>query len=131
LSNLGRNADGTKHVYLKLTIPGFELRDITEIAKYKDIQTLDLSFNQLKDLSPLSELRYLLNLNVSNNKLEKLFDFLPPNNLKEANFAFNEISEIGQLTDYHYLQTLILNRKFFDIFFVQILQITLVIILRQ
>jgi len=56
---------------------------------------------------------------------------LPPNNLKEANFAFNEISEIGQLTDYHYLQTLILNRKFFDIFFVQILQIILVIILRQ
>lgn len=111
LSNLGRNADGTKHVFLTLKTPGFELTNITEIAKYKDLQTLDLSYNQLKDLSALSELRYLLNLNVSNNKIDKLFDFLSPNNLKEANFAFNEIYEIGPLSDYHYLQTLILNRE--------------------
>jgi Leucine-rich repeat (LRR) protein len=61
------------------------------------------------DLSPLSVLPFLLYLNVSNNEIEKLFDFLTPYNLKEANFSFNKITEIGNLANFHYLQTLELN----------------------
>jgi hypothetical protein len=60
-------------------------------------------------LSVLSELPFLLSLNVSQNKIEKLFDFLPPYNLKEASFSFNQINEIGNLSNFHYLQTLELN----------------------
>ena len=63
------------------------------------------------DLSVLSELPFLLSLSVSHNKLEKLFDFLPPYNLKEASFSFNLITEIGNLSNFHYLQTLELNSK--------------------
>ena len=63
------------------------------------------------DLSALGELSYLLTLNVSNNEIERLIDFLPPYNLKEANFSFNKIEEIGNLTNFHYLQTLELNSK--------------------
>ncbi len=50
-------------------------------------------------------------LNVSNNKIEKLFDFMPPYNLKEANFSLNQIKEISNLQNFHYLQTLILERE--------------------
>jgi len=69
------------------------------------------------DLSVLSELPFLLSLNVSQNKIEKLFDFLPPYNLKEASFSFNQINEIGNLSNFHYLQTLELNSNFILIFY--------------
>ncbi|CAF0994429.1 unnamed protein product [Brachionus calyciflorus] len=111
LSNLGRTAIGTKFAYLNLSLPGLSLNDINLLAKFRELQTLDLSFNDLNDLSVLSELPFLLNLNVSNNKIEKLFDFLPSNNLKEADFSFNKIKEIGNVSNFHYLQTLKLNNN--------------------
>lgn len=116
LSNFGRTATGEKFTYLSLSIPGSQLIDISILGNYKEIQTLDLSYNKLKDLSVLSELKYLINLNVSNNQLDKLFDFLTPYNLKEACFSFNNIREIGNLSNYHYLQSLDLSRMFFFIF---------------
>ena len=61
------------------------------------------------DLSPLDNLSYLLELDVSNNKIRKLFDFWPPCNLKEADFSFNLIEEIKNLDNFHYLQKLILD----------------------
>lgn len=50
LSNLGRTADGTKFAYLKLSIPGFNISDISCLAKFKEIQTLDLSNNKINGL---------------------------------------------------------------------------------
>jgi Leucine-rich repeat (LRR) protein len=57
----------------------------------------------------LNNLSYLLELDVSNNKIRKLFDFWPPCNLKEADFSFNLIDEIKNLDNFHYLQKLILD----------------------
>lgn len=133
LSNLGRVADGSKMAYLNLTLPGFNLGNVSALAKFKELQVLELSYNNLTgillffnhsnkqknfcidicnlDLSVLSELPFLLTLNVSHNKIEKLFDFLPPYNLKEASFSFNQIKEIGNLSNFHYLQSLELNSK--------------------
>ena len=48
LSNLGRTADGTKLSYLSLSLPGFSLKEIKSLAKFKELQTLELSHNQLK-----------------------------------------------------------------------------------
>lgn len=62
------------------------------------------------DLSPLSSLQYMLILDVSHNKLTKLLDFMPPKNLKEANFGYNEIEEMADLSAYHYLTVLNLDR---------------------
>ena len=64
------------------------------------------------DLSPFNNLSYLLELDVSNNKIRKLFDFWPPRNLKEADFSFNLIEKIENLENFHYLQKLILDSKF-------------------
>ena len=142
LSNLGRTADGIKFAYLNLSLPGANLQDISCLAKFKEIQTLDLSFNNISgkcsnfsfdlklnffclfiDLSVLSELPYLLYLSVSNNKIEKLFDFLPSYSLKEADFSFNKITEIGNLSNYYYLQTLQLNSNF-NMFFTRLYKIS-------
>lgn len=111
LSNFGRTAAGDKFAYLNLSLPGMELIDVGILANYKEIQSIDLSYNKIRDLSVLSELKYLVYLNVSNNQLDKLFDFLTPYNLKEACFAFNNIREIGNLSNYHYLSSLDLSRK--------------------
>lgn len=62
------------------------------------------------DLSPLSSLQYMLILDVSHNKLTRLLDFTPPKNLKEANFGYNEIEEMADLSAYHYLTVLNLDR---------------------
>ena len=57
----------------------------------------------------MDNLSYLLELDVSNNKINTLFDFWPPCNLKEADFSFNLIEEIKNVDNFHYLQKLILD----------------------
>ena len=111
LSQLGKTADGLRCAYLKLALSRMNLDDISALVKYNELQTLDLSHNRLKELSVLSELPFLLYLNVSHNKITRLFDFLPPYNLKEASFAYNSITEIGNLSNFHYLQSIELNSR--------------------
>jgi hypothetical protein len=48
LSNLGRIADGSKLSYLNLVLPGYSLKNIAALAKFKELQTIDFSYNQLK-----------------------------------------------------------------------------------
>ncbi|KAL4227150.1 hypothetical protein ACF0H5_015123 [Mactra antiquata] len=106
LSNLGRSADGTKQVYLHCTIPGFNLIDIQAIVCYSELQKIEIPYNQLTDLSPLSQLPYLLVLDASHNKLTTVLDFKPPKNLKEVDLSFNEIEVITDLSAHHSLTKL-------------------------
>jgi len=78
----------------------------------------------------LNNLSYLLELDVSNNKIRKLFDFWPPCNLKEADFSFNLIDEIKNLDNFHYLQKLILDSMWI-FFFPNENQFTLIYFSRQ
>jgi hypothetical protein len=48
LSNLGRSADGTKFLYLDLKADGLGINEISELAKFKELQNLNLAKNQLK-----------------------------------------------------------------------------------
>ena len=48
LTNLGCIADGSRFAYLNLSLPGFGLKNIKALAKFKELQTLELAFNQLK-----------------------------------------------------------------------------------
>lgn len=111
LSNLGRSADGTQQVYLNATIPGFSLKDISVIAGYVHLQKVELPYNEITDLSPLGNLPYLLILDVSHNKINRLLDFPPPKNLKEVDLSFNEIEEMADLSTHHYLMKLNLDNN--------------------
>lgn len=63
----------------------------------------------ISDLSPLSNLPYLLILDASHNKLTTVLDFKPPKNLKEVDLSFNEIEEMSDLSAHHYLMKLNLD----------------------
>ncbi|MDR1091792.1 MAG: cadherin-like beta sandwich domain-containing protein, partial [Prevotella sp.] len=55
-----------------LNLSGFGLTDIRDIVYFPNIQKLDLSFNRLRNVSPLIILRYLNWVNLSNNFLESV-----------------------------------------------------------
>ena len=48
LTNLGRVADGSKLSYLSLSLPGCSLKNISALAKFKELQSVDFSYNQIK-----------------------------------------------------------------------------------
>jgi Leucine-rich repeat (LRR) protein len=53
---------------------------------------------------------HLLELDASHNKIETLLDFIPPKNLKTADFSYNLITELTDLSAHHCLTSLILDR---------------------
>ncbi|XP_033049227.1 leucine-rich repeat and guanylate kinase domain-containing protein isoform X3 [Trachypithecus francoisi] len=109
LHHLGRSGSGTEQVYLSLTLSGCNLIDVSILCGYVHLQKLDLSVNKIEDLSCVSCMPYLLELNVSQNNLTTFFNFKPPKNLKKADFSHNHISEICDLSAYHALTKLILD----------------------
>ncbi|XP_063498330.1 leucine-rich repeat and guanylate kinase domain-containing protein isoform X2 [Symphalangus syndactylus] len=109
LHHLGRSGSGTEQVYLNLTLSGCNFTDVSILCGYVHLQKLDLSANKIEDLSCVSCMPYLLELNASQNNLTTFFNFKPPKNLKKADFSHNQISEICDLSAYHALTTLILD----------------------
>src|SRR5688572_16592928 len=67
------------------------------------------------DLSVLGNVPHLLELDVSNNSIKTLLGFTAPKNLVSVNFSFNEISEIGDLSEHHALQYLFLDSILFPV----------------
>nr|XP_054350560.1 leucine-rich repeat and guanylate kinase domain-containing protein isoform X2 [Pongo pygmaeus] len=109
LHHLGRSGSGTEQVYLNLTLSGCNLIDVSILCGYVHLQKLDLSANKIEDLSCVSCMPYLLELNASQNNLTTFFNFKPPKNLKKADFSHNQISEICDLSAYHALTRLVLD----------------------
>ncbi|XP_032160411.1 leucine-rich repeat and guanylate kinase domain-containing protein isoform X2 [Mustela erminea] len=111
LHQLGRSGSGTEQVYLNLALPGCDLIDISILCEYVHLQKLDLSVNKIEDLSCVSCMPYLLELNASHNKLTTFFNFKPPKNLKKVDFSYNQISEMRDLSEYQTLTKLILDNN--------------------
>jgi Leucine-rich repeat (LRR) protein len=110
LSKLGRSADGSSQVFLVLSLPGRGLSDISPLSeRFVHLQSLELQYNNLSDLSALSGMCHLLYLNVSHNKLTSLLDFKPPLGLREVDASFNKITEIPDLSPHHLLTKLVLS----------------------
>ncbi|KAJ7329351.1 hypothetical protein JRQ81_015525 [Phrynocephalus forsythii] len=109
LCKLGRSAPGTEHVYLNLTLSSRSLSDINALRKYIHLEKLDLSYNKINDLTCVSHMPYLLELDASHNELATYFDFQPPLNLQVANFSYNAIPEMRDLSAYQSLTKLILD----------------------
>ncbi|XP_012876997.1 PREDICTED: leucine-rich repeat and guanylate kinase domain-containing protein [Dipodomys ordii] len=111
LHNLGRSGPGTGQVYLDLSLSDYGLVDIRILSRYVHLQKLDLSVNKIEDLSCVSCMPYLLELNASQNRLTTFFHFKPPKNLKKVDFSFNHISQMSDLSAYHGLTKLILDNN--------------------
>ncbi|KAM6220865.1 leucine-rich repeat and guanylate kinase domain-containing protein-like [Rhynchocyon petersi] len=109
LHKLGSSGCGTGQVYLNLTLSGCDLIDISILCGYVHLEKLDLSVNKIEDVSCVSYMPYLLEVNASKNKLTTSFNFKPPNNLKKADFSCNQISEMSDLSAYQALTKLILD----------------------
>ena len=66
----------------------------------------------LVDISPLSQLHHVVELDCSHNQLTACLQLDPhPLNLRRADFSFNAITEIPDLTKFTCLETLILDSK--------------------
>uniref|UniRef100_T1J4E0 Guanylate kinase-like domain-containing protein n=1 Tax=Strigamia maritima TaxID=126957 RepID=T1J4E0_STRMM len=92
---------------------GLKLTNIDALAGYVHLQVLKLAHNSLTSLSVLSSLTNLIYLDVPHNRNHKLFDFSPPNNLREANYNHNVLAAIPVLTSYFTLTKLQLECAYF------------------
>ncbi|XP_067861278.1 leucine-rich repeat and guanylate kinase domain-containing protein isoform X2 [Heptranchias perlo] len=111
LSNLRHTATGLEQAYLHLSLPNYELSDISILCDYTHLQKLELPNNNITDLSCISRMPYLLQLDVSHNALSSLADIKLPKNIKEVNFSYNQISEMKDLSDYQFLFKLNLDNN--------------------
>ncbi|NXD44011.1 LRGUK protein, partial [Copsychus sechellarum] len=109
LHTLGCSGSGTEYVYLHLSLPGRGLSDISILSGYIHLQKMELSSNKINDLSCISHMPYLLELNASKNQLSTCFNFKAPKNLREADFSYNQIPKMQDLSAYHSLTKLLLD----------------------
>uniref|UniRef100_A0A8C0U567 Leucine rich repeats and guanylate kinase domain containing n=1 Tax=Cyanistes caeruleus TaxID=156563 RepID=A0A8C0U567_CYACU len=79
------------------------------LSGYIHLQKMELSSNKINDLSCISHMPYLVELNASKNKLTTYFSFKAPKNLKEADFSHNQIPKMQDLSAYHSLTKLLLD----------------------
>ncbi|XP_072508808.1 leucine-rich repeat and guanylate kinase domain-containing protein isoform X2 [Notamacropus eugenii] len=105
LCKLGRSGPGTEQVYLNLSLPNADLIDVSILCGYVHLENLELSHNKINDLSCVSYMPYLIELNASHNELTTFFGFKPPKNLKSN----NQIEEITCLDNLKALQNLDLS----------------------
>jgi internalin A len=122
----------------ELRLESSNIKDATGISYFKNIYTLDLSFNQLKTIPDISELTKLLNLYVTNNIITELPDLttlvylrdfqvynnqlkvlpaLPASiNLKMLSCGNNQLSEIPDLSGYINLEYLEVSNNKMTVF---------------
>ncbi|XP_051247919.1 leucine-rich repeat and guanylate kinase domain-containing protein isoform X2 [Dicentrarchus labrax] len=114
MSNLGRFGTGLQHLYHHLSLPSYNLSDISVLCKYVHLQKLELPHNKIKDLSCVSHMPYLVILDASHNEISNFFGFQPPKNLKEVNFSHNRMTKMKDLSAYSSLSKLDLGHNSFS-----------------
>jgi len=85
------------------------ITDITGLEYAKNLQTLNLRFNQITSISPLSGLRNLQNLSLSRNQIDGLSALSGLSGLRSLDLHGNQLSSISVLSGLANLQTLILR----------------------
>jgi len=106
LSDIGISASGEAFVFLSVNLTGYACHDISILKGYHHLQKVNLSHNDLTDLSSLSTMNCLIELDASHNRLPALLDFTAPFGLRYANFSHNEIDELPDLSRYTHLLSL-------------------------
>ncbi|XP_078091946.1 leucine-rich repeat and guanylate kinase domain-containing protein [Mustelus asterias] len=111
LSNLRHSATGLEQVCLNLSLPNYELHDITILYNYTYLQKLELPYNHITDLRCVSRMPYLLQLDASHNELSSLADLKLPRNIKEVDLSYNQLTKMKELSNYRFLFKLNLDNN--------------------
>ena len=89
-----------------------ELTDISGIKLFKNLNDLWLNDNNLTDISDLKNLNYLRELDLNNNKIEDISAVKNMSSIFSLDISDNLISEISVLSNLNYLKNLkIINLK--------------------
>ncbi|XP_059843054.1 leucine-rich repeat and guanylate kinase domain-containing protein-like isoform X4 [Hypanus sabinus] len=89
LSNLRRSATGMEQAYLHLSLPNYELSDISILCDYIHLQKLELPYNKITDLRCVSYMPYLIQLDASHNSLTSIAGLKLPKHIKQGNQFIN------------------------------------------
>ncbi len=73
------------------------------LKEFTNIFNLEIQGNQVSDLSPLSSMKYLVQLDASRNKLQDKISCPGIANLQDVNLSKNQISTIEGLSYHRYL----------------------------
>lgn len=110
--NLSRNKikyiDGIPSEVYELDVSANEINDLTSFEIFRDLEILDASSNYLKSLSSLSGNSHLNSLDLSFNQIRSFSRWRPPYNLTSLSLMGNNLSgeiDLGELGLTH-LQTL-------------------------
>jgi hypothetical protein len=98
--------------YSSLYLSAREIKDITPLAELKKLTYLDLSSNQITNLAPIKQLKQLTGLALSDNKIKDLTPLMELRQLSELYLNDNKIEDIKPLTELKQLKQLyIFNNK--------------------
>lgn len=89
-----------------LSLNGNQLTSIAVVRGLSGLEMLDVSRNQIRDLSPIAALPTLKILRISDNRLESLHGLGALNELVEIDISKNQIAELGPLVALPKLQKL-------------------------
>ncbi|XP_067658479.1 leucine-rich repeat-containing protein 23-like isoform X2 [Haliotis asinina] len=91
LSLLCKTGDGLAHAYVRLDVHDREITDICKLNEFIHIRYVDVSKNNLKDISPLCALTHMLTLKADENMLTSAkLEEMPF--LQVASFSHNRIN---------------------------------------
>ena len=92
LSCIERANEGCSLAYVRFDCINQEIESINGLEKFVYLKYVDLSFNKLTSIKALSNCKFLIDLNVSNNSILKLLDVKNPIiTLERVNYNFNKV----------------------------------------
>ncbi|BDX08280.1 leucine-rich repeat domain-containing protein [Planctobacterium marinum] len=109
---------GSEHRWDGLSLRGLQLTDINFLSQFEQILSLDVSDNNISDLSPLENLIYNYRLNLSNNQITDIskISLSSAPSLLYLYLAGNQITDVSYLSNLKELRILDLeNNQVLDI----------------
>ncbi|KAJ3320321.1 Leucine-rich repeat-containing protein 23 [Boothiomyces sp. JEL0866] len=111
LSLIARTAVGLSHAYTRLELHEKEITNLNAIAAFPHLRYIDCSDNNLVNIEALSNLEYLLSLNLQNNFISQLPASLDKfKYLQHVNLAKNKLKDFT-ITTWPMLSFLNLNEN--------------------
>ncbi|MDP4146205.1 MAG: leucine-rich repeat domain-containing protein [Bacillota bacterium] len=96
----------------QLNVENKDITDLSGIENLTNLQTIDFAKNQISDISPLKNLKNLKDINLSYNKISDISALSGLISLQSINLSFNKISNITALKGLTKLQSLDLNNYY-------------------